>query len=168
MNLNYKKNNNEILFSNFRNKELLTVDDPQNYIPLYEKFFSLNENNFNSINLNNKKRITEISEKVTENKYKIKYEDTETNTIHETELFFKLSPLLDPIKFLAGKYDVNDENIYKLPKLTDNSVLEKIRDNNNCSYVDGFFSYLSSQLYNNYGFLHGIDFYGSSLGINNN
>ncbi len=168
MNLNYKKNNNEILFSNFRNKELLNVDDPQNYIPLYEKFFSLNENNFSSINLNNKKRITEITEKVSENKYKIKYEDTETNNIHETELFFKLSPLLDPIKFLAGKYDVNDENIYKLPKLIDNSVLEKIRDNNNCSYVDGFFSYLSSQLYNNYGFLHGIDFYGSFLGIKNN
>ena len=168
MNLNYKKNNNEILFSNFRNKELLNVDNPQNYIPLYENFFSLNENNFNSINLNNKKRITEITEKVSENKYKIKYEDTETNNIHETELFFKLSPLLDPIKFLAGKYDVNDENIYKLPKLIDNSVLEKIRNNNNCSYVDGFFSYLSSQLYNNYGFLHGIDFYGSFLGIKNN
>lgn len=168
MNLNYKKNNNEILFSNFRNKELLNVDDPQNYIPLYENFFSLNENNFNSINLNNKKRITEITEKVSENKYKIKYEDTETNNIKETELFFKLSPLLDPVKFLAGKYDVNDENIYKLPKLIDNSVLEKIRDNNNCSYVDGFFSYLSSQLYNNYGFLHGIEFYGSFLGIKNN
>jgi hypothetical protein len=152
MNLNYKKNNNEILFSNFRNKELLNVDDPQNYIPLYENFFSLNENNFN----------------VSENKYKIKYEDTETNNIHETQLFFKLSPLLDPVKFLAGKYDVNDENIYKLPKLNDNSVLEKIRDTNNCSYVDGFFSYLSSQLYNNYGFLHGIDFYGSFLGIKNN
>ena len=111
MNLNYKKNTNEILFSNFRNKELLNVDDPQNYIPLYENFFSLNEHNFNSINLNNKKRITEITEKVSENKYKIKYEDTETNNIHETELFFKLSPLLDPIKFLAGKYDVNDENM---------------------------------------------------------
>ena len=58
-------------------------------------------------------------------KYKIKYEDTETNNIHETELFFKLSPLLDPVKFLAGKYDVNDKNIYKLPKLNDNSILEK-------------------------------------------
>ena len=168
MNLNYKKNTNEILFSNFRNKELLNVDDPQNYIPLYENFFSLNEHNFNSINLNNKKRITEITEKVSENKYKIKYEDTETNNIHETELFFKLSPLLDPIKFLAGKYDVNDENIYKLPKLNDDSVLEKIRYTNNCSYVDGFFSYLSSQLYNNYGFLHGTDFYGSFLGIKKN
>ena len=168
MNLNYKKNNNEILFSNFRNKELLNVDNPQNYIPLYQNFFSLNENNFNSINLNNKKRITEITEKVSENKYKIKYQDTETNYIHETELFFKLSPLLDPIKFLAGKYDVNDENIYKLPKLNHDSVLEKIRATNNCSYVDGFFSFLSSQLYNNYGFLHGIDFYGSFLGIKNN
>ena len=167
MNLNYKKNNNEILFSNFRNKDLLNIDNPQNYIPLYENFFSLNENNFNSINLNNKKRIVEIIEKISENRYKVKYEDIETNTIHESEIFFKLSPLLDPIKFLAGKYDIENENTYKLPKLNDNNVLDKVRDNNNCSYVDGFFSYLSSQLYNNYGFLHGIDFYGSFLGIKN-
>lgn len=167
MNLNYKKNNNEILFSNFRNKDLLNIDNPQNYIPLYENFFSLNENNFNSINLNNKKRIIEIIEKISENRYKVKYEDIETNTIHESEIFFKLSPLLDPIKFLAGKYDIENENTYKLPKLNDNNVLDKVRDNNNCSYVDGFFSYLSSQLYNNYGFLHGIDFYGSFLGIKN-
>jgi hypothetical protein len=167
MNLNYKKNNNEILFSNFRNKDLLNIDNPQNYIPLYENFFSLNENNFNSINLNNKKRIIEIIEKISENRYKVKYEDIETNTIHESEIFFKLSPLLDPIKFLAGKYDIDNENTYKLPKLNDNNVLDKVRDNNNCSYIDGFFSYLSSQLYNNYGFLHGIDFYGSFLGIKN-
>ena len=86
----------------------------------------MNENNFNSINLNNKKHITEITKKVSENKYKIKYEDTETNIIHESEIFFKLSPLLDPIKFLAGKYDVNDENIYKLPKLIDVFVKIKI------------------------------------------
>ena len=37
MNINYKKNNNEILFSNFTDKELLNLENPQNYIPLYEK-----------------------------------------------------------------------------------------------------------------------------------
>ena len=63
MNLNYKKNNNEILFSNFKNKELLNLDNPQNYIPLYEKYFSINENNFNSINLNNKKHYRNNCEK---------------------------------------------------------------------------------------------------------
>ena len=35
----------------------------------------------------------------------------------------------------------------------------------NSSYVDGFFSYLSSQLLHAHEFIHGIDFYGSYLAI---
>ena len=38
-------------------------------------------------------------------------------------------------------------------------------DVNNTSYVDSFFSYLSSRLLHEHGFLHGIDFYGSFLAI---
>jgi hypothetical protein len=39
--------------------------------------------------------------------------------------------------------------------------LKKIHDKNNTSYVDGFFSYLSSSLLNNHRFVFGNDFYGS-------
>ena len=46
----------------------------------------------------------------------------------------------------------------------DDKIHEKLYDNNNSAYIDSFFSYLSSQLLNNYGFIHGIDFYGSFLG----
>ena len=60
MNIFYKKNQNEDLFSNFQNSEFLNMNNPQNYIPLYNNFFTLSENNFNSINLNNDKRIMEI------------------------------------------------------------------------------------------------------------
>lgn len=168
MNLNYKKNNNSKLFENFKDKNILNLENPQNYIPIYNKFFSLNSNNFNSINLNNSNRIVEIIEKITENKYKVKIENLENNEITEKQVFFKLSPLLDPIKFLAGKYDINDENIYKLPNINNNNSLEKVNDFNNCSYVDGFFSYLSSELTKKFDFLHGIEFYGSFLGLKNN
>ena len=53
MDFNYKKINNNNLFIDFRKEELLNIEETQNYIPLYDKFFKLNENNFNSINLNN-------------------------------------------------------------------------------------------------------------------
>jgi hypothetical protein len=38
----------------------------------------------------------------------------------------------------------------------------------NASYVDGFFYYLTSVLRNQHNFVHGIDFYGSYLGIQDN
>ena len=168
MNIFYKKNQNEDLFSNFQNSEFLNMNNPQNYIPLYNNFFTLSENNFNSINLNNDKRIMEIIEKISENRYKVRLENLITCCIETIEVFFKLSPLIDPVKYLAGKYDVNDENLYRLPKINDDTIFPKMSDVNNCSYVDGFFSYLSGQLYNHHGFLNGIDFYGSFLGVKNN
>ena len=48
-----------------------------------------------------------------------------------------------------------------------NAVHGKIRDENNSSYVDSFFSYLTSQLLHKGVFSHGLDFYGSYLGIKN-
>ena len=41
-------------------------------------------------------------------------------------------------------------------------------DVNNFSYVDSFFSFLTSILLNKLGFVHATDFYGSYLGIKNN
>jgi hypothetical protein len=45
-------------------------------------------------------------------------------------------------------------------------VHPKIADLNNSSYVDGFFSFLSSKLLAN-NFMHGVNYYGSFLGIKN-
>ena len=50
----YRKNKN-IAFP-YLEKEL-DVCNLQNYIPIYDLFFTLNENNRNSINLNNKWEI---------------------------------------------------------------------------------------------------------------
>ena len=51
--LYYRKNKNEELFRRLENSTL-GLEKLQNYVPLYEKFFSLNTSNFNSINLNQK------------------------------------------------------------------------------------------------------------------
>ena len=49
--LYYRKNKNDELFRRLENSTL-GLEKLQNYVPLYEKFFSLNSSNFNSINLN--------------------------------------------------------------------------------------------------------------------
>ena len=84
------------------------------------------------------------------------------------ESFFKFSPLIDPVKFMVGKYEkVNKEIIVKLPKLNNNDCLDKVLDKNNSAYVDSFFSYLTSQLLHNSSFNHSIDFYGTFTTIQN-
>ena len=64
MEFTYKKNNNEKLFNNFNNIDSLNLYKVQNYIPLYKKFFDLNENNYQNVNLNNKIRLESISSKI--------------------------------------------------------------------------------------------------------
>ncbi len=44
MEITYKKHNNKLLFDNLEKEELLNVSKIQNYIPLYKKFFDLNDN----------------------------------------------------------------------------------------------------------------------------
>ena len=69
MDLSYKKNDNANLFSTLVKKELLNVSDPQNYVPLYSKFFTLSDNNFNNINLNNSLSLLSVENRESENKY---------------------------------------------------------------------------------------------------
>ena len=66
---------------------------------------------------------------------------------------------------MSGKY--KDIKIDVLPSFNDedNEGHTKIRDGNNSAYVDGFFSFLSSKALNDHRFLHGVDFYGSFLAI---
>ena len=59
----YRKNKNNI-FPYLQSE--LNLYSPQNYIPLYEKLFVLNETNKNSINLNNKWEICKIEHSIFE------------------------------------------------------------------------------------------------------
>jgi hypothetical protein len=133
----------------------------QNYNPIYDLFFKLNESDYNTITLNNEKHIIDLE----------KVFDVTRSEENPQPVFIKFSPLLDPIRYMIGKYKSDDKSIRILPKpqsiYSDNELKShsKLLDPNNAAYTDNFFSFLSSKLLNNHGFIHGINFYGSFLGI---
>lgn len=129
----------------------------QQYNPTYSQFFDLNSNNYNNISLNHLHQIKNLHEVTNIN----------TQETIKKEIFIKFSPLLDPIRYMIGKYDISDNNLCHLPTVTSENVKtnEKIALCNNASYVDNFFNFLTSILLNHHKFDHGIDYYGSFLGI---
>ena len=159
LSINYVKNKNSHI--------LATLDDIskiQNYVPLYNEFFSLNATNYNSINLNHQWHITEFAEKIAENKYICTINNKDKKK--KVPSFLKFSPLIDPIKFLVGKYRKKTVDI--LPSLEKSDCISKLNRANNAAYVDSFFSFLSSKAIHTHGFYHGVDFYGSFLAIKEN
>ena len=170
--VNYQKRKNAELFKVLEDPNLSFLSKTQNYIPIYNKFFSLNETNYNSINLNHRWYISNVREKLDD--YLHIYNCTVKSITNTTktkvkEVFFKMAPLIDPFKYLTGKYISTDEKIFTMPDLETNEtkVNPKILDPNNSAYVDSFFSFLTSQLIHEYDFIHGIDFYGSFIAIKN-
>ena len=161
--LYYRKNKNEDLFKTLEKCDI-QMSKSQNYIPIYEKFFSLNSSNFNSINLNHIYYLDDVKKCQTKNILDVTLSDVSDN-LYDKTIFCKFSPLLDPLKYMTGRYDVSNIDLLKLPTYCDDCSFPKLMDKNNTAYVDGFFTYLSSQLKNHYGFIHGVDYYGSFLGI---
>jgi len=169
--INYQKRKNAELFKSMENPNILNLSNTQNYIPIYTRLFSLNETNYNNINLNNNSYIYDIHNKEERNRQLFNSVIKSISKNNKTEIkpvFFKLAPLLDPFKYLSGKY-IKDNNLLNLPKLSSSDVdtHTKFLDVNNSAYVDSFFLFLSSFLINTHGFIHGVDFYGSFLAIKN-
>ena len=184
--VNYQKRKNLELFKSLEEPGCLFLSQAQNYVPIYTKFFALNETNYNSVNLNHKWHISTVNEPILldDDDDSCEYDNREDNchlyncTLHNIEnkrvqdkdVFFKMAPLLDPYKYLVGKYNLEDTKLFSLPKL--NSTLEdshpKFIDTNNSAYVDGLFLYFTSRLLEEHKFLHGVEYYGSFLGIKNN
>jgi len=135
----------------------LQIDKIQQYQPIYSLFFDMTETNYNQIQLNHRYHF--INSRTVY--------DTITKQQHDKSIFIKFAPLYDPIRYMMGKYDLKDSKLLSLPNIhsDETNCPQKFLDRNNASYTDCFFSYLSSQLYNLYGFKNGIDFYGSFLGI---
>ena len=163
MNLSYKKSDNHKLFKSLEENPDNGILTPQNYIPLYDCFFSLTQNNYNGITLNNKWQLHSITGKETNNIFKCVVKNDGTKETRKT--YFKFSPLLDPSKYLLGKYDITDQNLFNLPSFDKSLCFPKVNDYNNAAYVDSFFTYLSSKLLHDHEFIHGLDFYGSFLAI---
>tara|TARA_R110002074_G_scaffold136000_4_gene280731 strand:+ start:7677 stop:9404 length:1728 start_codon:yes stop_codon:yes gene_type:complete len=163
--LYYRKTNNDELFQALEKSDF-EIRDLQNYVPLYDNFFSLNSTNYNSINLNQKYYLHSVTNVQDRNSLFAQVIDQSNNKIDKSA-FCKFSPLLDPLKVLTGKYDTSSNDLTKLPKFDDTSNIcfPKLLDKNNSAYIDSFFTYLSSQLLHHYDCLNSIDYYGSYLGI---
>ena len=131
------------------------IESVQNYNPIYDLWFTLDETNYNRISLNNAYHLVDMNTVVGLN----------TKDVVSRPVYIKYSPLLDPVRYMVGKYESCKQPICNLPSLTNENVHMKIQDYNNMAYVDGFFGYLSSQLLNTHNFVHGVDFYGSFTGI---
>lgn len=136
------------------------IDKLQNYNPIYDNLFSLSKKNYNSIQLNHSKHIVNIHSVI-----------DLSNIEYTKEIFFKFSPLLDPLRYMVGKYEDNTDLLQNLPVSISvsndisHNVISKISSPYNCAYVDTFFYYLSSMTLHQHKILNCLDFYGSFLGI---
>jgi hypothetical protein len=141
-------------------------EDGQLYSPINEVFLELNNTNSQSTTFNYPSIVNEV--KQIHNGNELTLSCTSNNgsnsAMLEKEAFVKYSPLLDPVRYLVGKYDIENANLTMLPKFQSEEPNAKIRDYDNASYVDGFFSYLSSQLLHQHGFLNALDCYGTLIG----
>jgi hypothetical protein len=146
----------------------------QNYIPIYDRFFSLNNTNWNSINLNHYWAIADIKDnKIKDDEEhiftcKLKNISDDDDLSTNQKVFIKMAPLLDPFKYVVGKYNHNDPELFNMPSFDKTvKVHPKISDPNNSSFIDGFFSFLTSKILHEHQFIHGLDYYGSFLAVKN-
>lgn len=168
----------------------LAVHDLQVYLPIYRLFFNMSQQSSKVMTLNQRYQLMEVLDSIYTsddeeyhkiggaNRFKVKVWDKKTSTVAHSKAFFKLSPLMDPMKYLVGKYTHLQErtpyDIFRLPSWyegtrqdqpNEQKTSRKIEFPHNTSYVDSFFSYLTSMAKHEHNFVHGIDYYGSFLGI---
>lgn len=138
------------------------INKLQKYNPIYDTLFTLSSKNYNTIQLNHSNHFINTQLVV-----------DMSNNEHNQDVFFKYSPLLDPLHYMVGKYEKDKEYIHNLPyptcifKDASANVISKISSQHNCSYVDSFFCYLSSMTRQTHHILNCLDFYGSFIGIQN-
>lgn len=149
--INYNSENNE-LFEKIKSFNL--IYDIQNYVPIYQYFIDATNNKniqTDKLSLITKDNLDIIS---------ISYSDITCNIDNNLcNIHCKYAPIIDPIRFMIGKYS---NEVFILPSQDIEPYSKystKISRQNNTAYIDGFFSFLSSNLYEK-GFIHGIQFYG--------
>uniref|UniRef100_A0A6C0JR64 Protein kinase domain-containing protein n=1 Tax=viral metagenome TaxID=1070528 RepID=A0A6C0JR64_9ZZZZ len=132
------------------------INNLQNYNPIYSLFFDLTEKSFNKIALNHKFHFINMNTVM----------HSETKEELNQPVFIKYSPLIDPIRYMAGKYKDDMDKLQLLPNpFSNQDTFPKINYYNNTSYTDNFFSFLSSKILHQHNFTNGIDYYGSFLGV---
>ena len=164
MELHYMKIDNSLLFKNLEKSDI-GLSKLQNYIPIYDKFFSLTEKKSNSFNLNNENYLMDVTMCINRTNVNAKIMNKQTRKITNKNVFLKYGPIIDPQNYITGKYESFVGDILSLPSFDETGTHEKARDPNNSMYVDGFFYYLNSKLKNTHNFINGTDFYGAFLAI---
>ena len=141
---------------------VINVKNPQNYIPLYRKFFKLNKDNHNLIQLNNDFTFKKFIKRENYNIFQAEIQCT-PDTFDTKDIFIKFSPIVDPTRYMIGKFDCS-ASLFKLPPFVEEEdTNEKILQENNTSYVDAFFSFLLSKVNHTHNFVNAIDYYGAFL-----
>ena len=164
MELHYMKMDNSLLFKNIEKSDI-GLSKLQNYIPIYDKFFSLTEKKSNSFNLNNENYLLDVTTCINRTNINAKIMNKQTRKITNKNVFLKYGPIIDPQNYITGKYESFVGYILSLPSFNETGTHEKARDPNNSMYVDGFFYYLNSKLKNTHNFINGTDFYGAFLAV---
>jgi hypothetical protein len=132
------------------------ITSVQCYNPIYADIMDANQP-IDKVSLNNKYHIIDLATVI----------DPITEEIEDKPVFIKFSPLLDPLRYMIGKYEITDEKTKALPTLNsdETTTITKMTSKHNASYVDNFFCFLTGKMLEQHGFPHGLEYYGSFLGI---
>lgn len=160
MNIDYIKRPHNVL-SNIEIHSSNKLKTLQFYNPLYTDFFDFNDSNWKHVALNHEEHVEDIIEKDDTNDAVF---DIITHEGRKRKVFFKYSPLLDPLYYITGYYH-NNPDAFNLPQFGKNHTISKVDNVNNAAYIDNFFYYLADKIGKNYRFPHALSYYGSFLGI---
>lgn len=138
-----------------KNYNPFNVSCIQNYQPIHSLFFNMTQSNYDNFQLDHFYHFRDFDTVI----------DTSNQVVHKKS-FIKYSPLVDPIRYLIGKYKNKEDHLLKLPKLTNDDANNNVLYNiDNASYIDGFFSFLCGHVLHIHKFINSIDYYGSFLSI---
>jgi hypothetical protein len=113
------------------NYQPFNIEKLQTYNPIYAEFFEMNENNYSKISMNHKHVIVNLNT----------IQNVSTNEKIKKDIFIKFSPLLDPLRYMIGKYEIENCKTRTLPSIFSSEAicLPKLLSYNNASYTDCFF-----------------------------
>ena len=158
MELGYVKADTSELHAALSTGEALDLAETKNYVPLYSRFFDLRESNSRHMTLNHPLRLARVVKQGPGPTAEV--EVSGAGGSRRASAFFKFCPILDPLRYITGRYRQDDDQLLALPDVEGTTGHAKSRDQNNSAYVDGFFSYLSAGLLHHHGVLHALDSYG--------
>jgi hypothetical protein len=142
----------------------------------------LNQTNYNSINICGQWYLKKIHSVDEDGIFSGVVENSQNGKTKNVDIFIKNAPLLDPIKYMVGVHQHELHKVSNLPQFgeeddvpvgkeakepSESLVIDKVNNPSNASYIDNLFNIINSQLIEK-GFIHGIEWYGSFLGIKRN